>query len=300
MRKEFRYGKTIRQRRRKREWTQEQLAEAAGLDARTVQRVERDQTRNAETLQAIAGAFNIDLENLRITVRIPESRLLRSHFVTTHKEFVAAEEAFHCHACTRTIMAPLKDDCQDEVEDLVDKVFTDRELISPTEPELWKEYVRYIRGPLNSLFDMGFAFLLLDERRDFLLRSIPGLPKPESDCINDWRVRHYLLVTRNGCFQQETTGLLHRFDKGCTDAGAALFGRHKNNAGMLLYCNVLYAIMRAKDENSVRWCDTCFPVSKSGVRVATEYLEEITGVTRQKLYEIYESMNETQFLQGLS
>jgi transcriptional regulator with XRE-family HTH domain len=300
MRKKFRYGKRIQERRKRREWTQEQLAEAAGLDTRTVQRVERDQTRNPETLQAIAGAFNVDLENLRITVLIPESRLLRTHFVTTHKQFVGAEEAFNCHACTRAIMTPLKDDCQEEVEDLEEKIFTDRDVISPSEPELWKEYVRYVRDPLISLFDMGFAFLFLDERKDLLLHSVPGLPKPESECIDDWRVRHYLLVGRYACFQEETTEPLHRFDKACRDADAALFGRLKNKAGMFVYPNVLCEIIRAGDENSVPWCDICFPVSKSGARVSTEYLEEITGATRQKLYKIYERMNETQPLQGLS
>jgi transcriptional regulator with XRE-family HTH domain len=300
MRKEFKYGRRIQELRREREWTQEQLAEASGFDARTVQRVERDQTRNAETLQAIAGAFNVDLESLRITVRIPESRLLRTHFVTTHREFIAAEEAFHAHASTRGILAPLKDDCRDETEDLVEQVFSDHELISPSEPELWREYVRYVREPLDSLFDMGFAFFLLDERRDLLLRSVPGLPRPETDFLDDWRIRHYLLVGRHGCFQHEATGPLHRFDRGCREAGEELWRRYGNNAGMFIYFNVLYAIIRAGDEHSVPWCETCFPLFENGARVNSEYLEQITGMTRQKLYEIYEGMNETQFLQGLS
>jgi DNA-binding XRE family transcriptional regulator len=52
MRKEFRYGKKIQEFRKQQEWTQEQLAEAAGLDRRTIQRVEGNQTRNSETLQS--------------------------------------------------------------------------------------------------------------------------------------------------------------------------------------------------------------------------------------------------------
>jgi transcriptional regulator with XRE-family HTH domain len=300
MRKEFRYGKRIQELRREREWTQEQLAEVTGFDARTVQRVERDQTRNAETLQAIAGAFDVDLATLRITVRIPESRLLRTRFVTTHREFIAAEEAFHAHACTRGILAPLNDGCRDEIEDLVEQAFADHELISPSEPELWREYVRYAREPLNSLFDMGFAFFLLDERRDLLLGSAPGLPKPEANFIDDWRILHYLLVGRHGCFQQETTEPLHRFDSGCREAGEALWRRYGNNAGMFVYFNVLYAIIRAGDEHAVPWCETCFPLFENGARVSSEYLEQITGMTKQKLHAIYEGMNETQFLQGLS
>ncbi len=56
MRIEFRYGKKIQQAREARAWTQEQLAIAAGVEPRTIQRVERDQTKNPETLQAIAAA----------------------------------------------------------------------------------------------------------------------------------------------------------------------------------------------------------------------------------------------------
>ena len=46
MRIEFRYGKKIQQAREARAWTQEQLAIVAGVEPRTIQRVERDQTKN--------------------------------------------------------------------------------------------------------------------------------------------------------------------------------------------------------------------------------------------------------------
>lgn len=51
--------------RQHRAWTQEQLAQAAGCDPRTVQRVEKGETVSDETLQGIAGAFNVDVELLR-------------------------------------------------------------------------------------------------------------------------------------------------------------------------------------------------------------------------------------------
>jgi transcriptional regulator with XRE-family HTH domain len=41
MRKEFRYGRKIQQAREARAWTQEQLAIAADVEPRTIQRVER-------------------------------------------------------------------------------------------------------------------------------------------------------------------------------------------------------------------------------------------------------------------
>src|SRR5437588_9797767 len=99
MRRELRYGTKIRQQREKRAWTQEQLAIAAGLESvRTIQRVEKDATRNPETLQAIAGAFDVDLEELRTTYRIAESRLVGTKLVTTGREVVSAEEGRPWHA----------------------------------------------------------------------------------------------------------------------------------------------------------------------------------------------------------
>jgi transcriptional regulator with XRE-family HTH domain len=49
-----------------RSWTQDHLAEAAGLTPRTIQRAESGQGMTAETLSAIAGAFNVDLDVLRV------------------------------------------------------------------------------------------------------------------------------------------------------------------------------------------------------------------------------------------
>lgn len=54
----------IRQARTTRAWPQEQLAEAAGVSLRTVQRVERGLPCAKETLQALAAALEIDTARL--------------------------------------------------------------------------------------------------------------------------------------------------------------------------------------------------------------------------------------------
>lgn len=46
-------------------WTQEHLAEAAGLSARTIQRAERDGELSAETMQALAAVFDISVADLQ-------------------------------------------------------------------------------------------------------------------------------------------------------------------------------------------------------------------------------------------
>lgn len=56
-------GNKIRRLRDKKAWTQEHLAEAAGISPRTVQRAE-DGVLSAETLRSLAAAFDVTLEEL--------------------------------------------------------------------------------------------------------------------------------------------------------------------------------------------------------------------------------------------
>jgi len=49
-------------------WTQEQLADAARVNLRTIQRAEAAQGASKETLQALAGAMNVDVDTLRFDV----------------------------------------------------------------------------------------------------------------------------------------------------------------------------------------------------------------------------------------
>lgn len=56
-------GKKLRQLRDRKAWTQEHLAQAAGISLRTVQRAEEG-AMSAETLGALAGAFDLPVEEL--------------------------------------------------------------------------------------------------------------------------------------------------------------------------------------------------------------------------------------------
>jgi DNA-binding XRE family transcriptional regulator len=55
---------SIRQRRIERAWTQEHLADAAGVSVKTVQRIEAGRWVSAETRQAIAASLNLKPEAL--------------------------------------------------------------------------------------------------------------------------------------------------------------------------------------------------------------------------------------------
>ena len=57
-------GSNIRKHRELRHWTQEELALAAGVDVRTVQRAESGRPLALESLKAIAAAFDTTVEAL--------------------------------------------------------------------------------------------------------------------------------------------------------------------------------------------------------------------------------------------
>lgn len=69
----------VRGLRRARAWSQEQLAEAAALSLRTVQRIERGAPAAPETVQALAGALDVPAAELAACA--PERRKLGSHRV---------------------------------------------------------------------------------------------------------------------------------------------------------------------------------------------------------------------------
>jgi transcriptional regulator with XRE-family HTH domain len=67
----------LRQLREERSWSQERLADAAGLSLRTVQRVEREGNASAETRLSLAGAFGVDVGTLS-EASMPTSSVLQA------------------------------------------------------------------------------------------------------------------------------------------------------------------------------------------------------------------------------
>jgi XRE family transcriptional regulator, regulator of sulfur utilization len=55
---------TIRKLRLQRGWTQDQLAEFAGLSVRSIQRIERGRRPSLESLKSLAAVFEVDLATL--------------------------------------------------------------------------------------------------------------------------------------------------------------------------------------------------------------------------------------------
>lgn len=65
----------IRLHRQAKGWTQQHLADAAGLSLRTVQRAEREGTAAKESVMAICATLTIDLAELSIIPKVSPSEL---------------------------------------------------------------------------------------------------------------------------------------------------------------------------------------------------------------------------------
>jgi transcriptional regulator with XRE-family HTH domain len=65
--------------RKRRSWSQDGLATAAGLNLRTIQRIENEGTASLQSLKAIASALEADLENLEST---PENNMSKFEYKT--------------------------------------------------------------------------------------------------------------------------------------------------------------------------------------------------------------------------
>jgi transcriptional regulator with XRE-family HTH domain len=76
----------IQKLRLKQGWSQQQLADASGLSARTIQRIEAGQPASTETLKSLAAVFEVDFSTLQ-----PEPTMTAIASTTTDKQ---EEEAF--------------------------------------------------------------------------------------------------------------------------------------------------------------------------------------------------------------
>jgi transcriptional regulator with XRE-family HTH domain len=294
------YGKKTQELRRQKAWTQEQLAKAAGLDVRTIQRVEKDQTKSPETVQALAGAFDVDIEDLRTTTLIPQTKLAGTWLTTSYREFISAERTRPAQQFARMVASPLTEEGQDRVDELLRQIFADRDLIQPNEPELWSCYEEQIREPLQSLFDLGQAFFIVDERRDFILQD-PVELQPVQRCIPNWRILYYVVVPRHGCFQAGPEKPMHRFNPECRESAMTLFRMVRQVLdGVLVHANALCAVTQAGSEDQINWCDACFPQPPGGQRIGLEYIMQVTGKDEADLYADYLEATGHSFIVGLS
>ncbi len=91
MAKDLVRAKFVRKAREERAWPQRQLAEVAGVNLRTIQRLEKDGTASFETLMGVAQAFGMDVKQLNPTSSskekiIPQKKVHLLPKLTTGKD----------------------------------------------------------------------------------------------------------------------------------------------------------------------------------------------------------------------
>jgi transcriptional regulator with XRE-family HTH domain len=92
-------GTWLRALREQRGWTQHHLARVAGVNDRTVQRIEHGNRPRPDTLKAIAAAFDVDVSKLRTGVTAATLAALEDSFLCPHCGAELVERTFVEHQC---------------------------------------------------------------------------------------------------------------------------------------------------------------------------------------------------------
>ena len=87
----------VRKLRLQRGWTQEQLAEMAGLSVRSIQRMERGQNCSIESLKCLAAVFEVDLSALQIGGDAMDNENKLSKEEKEALEYVKGIKEFYSH-----------------------------------------------------------------------------------------------------------------------------------------------------------------------------------------------------------
>lgn len=73
----------IKRWREERSWSQDHLADAAGISLRTIQRIENGDGASRETVMALAAAFNVDVIALTVDARTEADKIARKERMKT-------------------------------------------------------------------------------------------------------------------------------------------------------------------------------------------------------------------------
>jgi len=95
----------VRKLRLQRGWTQEHLAELAGLSTRSIQRIERGRKGSLETLNALAAVFEVDLSVLQNGERAMNSESEVTADEKDAMEYVRGIKGFYTHVLIYVVFA---------------------------------------------------------------------------------------------------------------------------------------------------------------------------------------------------
>jgi len=97
-----------------------------------VQRVEKDQTQDGQTLRAIAAAFKVSISDLKTDYWVAEAKPARSLLIQSAEDFgIAIRRAYH-YFSYRSLVEP-NDKAKVRINELMDEIFADIWIMDPNE-----------------------------------------------------------------------------------------------------------------------------------------------------------------------
>ncbi len=95
---------TLRDLRREKGWSQEQLADISGVSARTIQRLEKGETTGMDTSKALAAAFDMPLTDLQQYMNPNQEQNSMNADISTTKTPFYSWKAFFIHLATYIVV----------------------------------------------------------------------------------------------------------------------------------------------------------------------------------------------------
>lgn len=281
MKTETRYGSRVRELRQKRGWSQEHLAFLAGLDTRTIQRVESNSTKGGDALMAIASAFDVGIADLGQKFWIAESKPPCGLMIRKGSDFAEAIRRAN-HLYSYQTLGELRPEVEAVADPLISEIFSDIWAISPEEPELLRTFCQGAQNPLAQLRELGLCIFSIQEKRDVFLKDPDGKPIPWEDCAYGY----FVVVPLHAAFHLGGKGsqnFVHRFNDQCDEAIRTILGLLKKPETFGLGATALHLLKAAGGEENLNWCNACFPPDESGTRVGWRYVQETLGIDRDEV-----------------
>lgn len=152
-------GGNIRLQRESQGWTQEHLADVSGIDVRTVQRAERGQRLSADTLQALAAAFDITVAELRKTPRRAAEATDRFKLVRLRRVGRALElrDCFPADACHFGYDTVIDDPQEDAIAEFQRDLADVNDVWSGLDAVQKLDLVRSLQRHVDALADFGLV-----------------------------------------------------------------------------------------------------------------------------------------------
>jgi hypothetical protein len=173
------------------------------------------------------------------------------------------------------MLLPMRTDLQEHAEELLERIFSDLQYLSPDEPEALRSWVQSVKEPVEELHGMGMEiFSIQDSHEGFV--GEPG----NKTLMENWTTGYFLLVLEHGCFSAKND--VHRFNEQCETAVNALHEwlrqeQDGTKVDLCLFPNELMVTPVKTLEQS--YCTVCFPNGPTGECMTEEYLQRITELS---------------------